>query len=95
MPRAKNTKLDPKVRLIRKIRPNKRREAFKTLWALSKDLSPPPKKFEKDKVYRIKITGPVTPSGHHFPFRPSQDIQVRGDVAEEIREFISGAKLIG
>lgn len=76
-------------------RKGKRHEAMKLLLGPSSNLPSAPHAFDEEKVYRIKVTNPVTPAGHQFPFRPSQDIQVTGKVANEIKEFISGAAIVG
>jgi hypothetical protein len=71
-----------------------RREAHQQLWAASSNLASPGV-FEDDKIYRVKLTKAVTPTDHSFPLRPDQDVLVSGKVAEEIREFISGAVIVG
>jgi hypothetical protein len=71
-------------------RPNKRREMLRQLWAPSNDL-PVLSGFDHDKIYRVKLTQSVTPAGHSFPLRPTQDVLVSGEIAEEIKEFIAGA----
>jgi hypothetical protein len=72
-----------------------RRELHRQLWASSSNLSAIPAEFDPDKIYRIKVTKAVTAPDHSFPFRPDQDVQVSGKIAEEIREFISGAVVVG
>jgi hypothetical protein len=74
---------------------NKHRDAMQKLWAHTDNLPAIPEQFEADKIYHVKLTKQVTPADHSFPLRPSQDVQVTGKVAEEIREFICGAKIVG
>jgi hypothetical protein len=76
-------------------RVNKHREAMKKLWAHSDNLPAPPEQFDADKIYHVKLTKAVMPSNHSFHLKPSQDVLVNGKVAQEIREFISGAKQVG
>lgn len=73
----------------------KRHKAFHELWAASANLPAPPIKFEPDTIYRIKLTKAVTATDHSFPFKPSQDVQVTGRIAEEIRQYICGAIALG
>jgi hypothetical protein len=51
--------------------------------------------FDHAKTYRVRLTKAVTPAGHSQPLRPMQDIQISGAVADEIKQFISGAALVG
>lgn len=74
---------------------NIRAEGFKKFWAHSAHLPAAPEQFQADKIYRIKIKSTVKASDHSFHFRPSQDIQVTGQIANEIKEYISHALLVG
>ena len=87
MPRRNKNLSQPRV--------NKHRETMRKLWAHSDHLPAVPAEFEMDKIYRVKLTKAVMPSDHSFPLRPSQVVLVNGKVAQEIREFICGAKMVG
>jgi hypothetical protein len=84
-----------KRRLRTKPRVNIRSEAHKKMWAHSANFAAPPDRFDDDKIYRIKINRVVMATDHAFHFRPSQDIQVSGKIANEIKDYICGAKVVG
>jgi hypothetical protein len=65
------------------------------LLALSSNLPAPPTTFDVTKYYRIRLTQAVSVHGDapdvHM-LRPSSDNVVSGELAQSIREFISGAE---
>lgn len=51
-----------------------------------------PKKFKSDAMYRIRLKQPITIK--NTVFRPSDIVQLRGDMAEANRDSILGALII-
>lgn len=63
----------------------------------SDDLAAPPDPFDKDKMYRIRLSRSVSvhegaPDAHIL--RPSEDVVVSGEFAQSIREHILGAVVV-
>lgn len=77
-----------------KPRENHHRKKLQELWARSAGMPAPPEEFDVEKYYRVKLLRTVMPKDHTKPLRPQQEVIVRGDVANEIKEHIHSAKAV-
>lgn len=74
------------------------REKQMHLWRCDKPLTSPPKKFDKDRMYRIMLAyavpaHPENLNGHML--RPADRVVVNGEFAETIKAAIISVAVVG